>query len=57
MKRITFIGGGNMGEALIAGLLRSGRWKPSQVTVTDVRPEVLRHLRKTYKVCTETDNR
>src|SRR6185436_4481515 len=56
-KKIVFVGGGNMGEALVAGLIRSGRWKPSQITVTDVRPEQRERLRKTYKVGTSADNR
>ncbi len=51
------VGGGNMGEALIAGLIRSGRWKPSQIIVTDVRPEQLDRLQRTYKVGTSADNR
>lgn len=57
MKRIVFVGGGNMGEALVAGLIRSGRWKPSQITVTDVRAEQLERLRKTYRVRISADNR
>jgi len=46
-----------MGEALIAGLLRSGQWKPSQIVVTDVRPEPLERLHKNYRVGTSADNR
>jgi pyrroline-5-carboxylate reductase len=57
MKRLVLVGGGNMGEALIAGLVRSGGWKPSQITVTDVRPEQLERLQKIYKVGTSPDNR
>jgi len=49
-KKIVFVGGGNMGEALVAGLIRSGAWKPSQIIVTDVRPEQLQKLKTTYKV-------
>ncbi|MFA5976481.1 MAG: pyrroline-5-carboxylate reductase [Elusimicrobiota bacterium] len=57
MTSITLIGGGNMGEALVAGLIRSGHWKPSQITVTDVRPDVLKRLRKAYGICICSDNR
>ena len=57
MKRIVLVGGGNMGEALVAGLIRSKHWKPSQITVTDVRAEQLERLRKSYKVRTSEDNR
>lgn len=40
MRAVTFelalIGGGNMGEALLAGLLSSPRWPPSSVAVVEV---------------------
>jgi len=51
------VGGGNMGEALIAGLVRSGHWKPSQITVCDVRPDQLAQLQLRYKVRASADNR
>lgn len=57
MKRIVFIGGGNMGEALVAGLIRSGHWKPSQITVCDVRHDQLAQLQLRYKVRASADNR
>lgn len=57
MKRLVSVGGGNMGEALVAGLIRAGRFKPSQIIVTDVRPEQLERLKKTYRVGTSADNR
>lgn len=46
-----------MGEALISGLLRSGRWKASAITVSDPRLERLEKLRRTYHVHVVTDNR
>lgn len=57
MKHIVLVGGGNMGEALVAGLVRSASWKPSQITVTDVRSEQLARLQSTYKVRVSSDNR
>jgi pyrroline-5-carboxylate reductase len=57
MKRLTLIGGGNMGEALVSGLLRSGTWKPAQITVCDVRAEALARLRKRYRIRTSTESR
>ena len=36
-KKIGLIGGGNMGEALIRGLLQSGHFETSQITVSDIR--------------------
>jgi pyrroline-5-carboxylate reductase len=35
-KRIVFIGGGNMSEALIGGLLRTGLAHPGQLLATDI---------------------
>ena len=46
-----------MGEALIAGLVRSGHWKPSQITVCDVRHDQLAQLQLRYKVRASADNR
>ena len=57
MKHIVFIGGGNMGEALVAGLLASKQWKPSEITVTDKRPETLAQLKKKYKIQVSGDNK
>src|SRR5437016_5052803 len=56
-KKIVLVGGGNMGEALIAGLLSSGRWKPSQITVCDVRHDQLASLQLRYKIKASADNR
>lgn len=46
-----------MGEALVAGLLNSNQWKPSQITVCDVRRDQLAHLHRRYKIKTSADNR
>ena len=35
---IGFIGGGNMSEALIGGLIRTGRARPEQLLATDIVP-------------------
>ena len=57
MKKIVFIGGGNMGEALVSGLIRSTHWKPAQITVTDVRADQLERLKKSYRIQISADNR
>ena len=57
MKRICLVGGGNMGEALISGLLRSGQWKPSQIMVCDIRHDQLVQLQLRYKVKASADSR
>jgi len=56
-KRIAFIGGGNMTEALIAGLLKAGLAAPNQVQATDILPERLTFLKERYQIKTGSDNR
>jgi pyrroline-5-carboxylate reductase len=55
-KRIAFLGGGNMAEALIKGLLVSGAAKPDQIFVTDISSERLTHLQKTYGIIIQRTN-
>lgn len=47
---IGFIGGGNMGEALINGFLRSALFPPERIFVYDVSGERMRHLTAAYAV-------
>jgi pyrroline-5-carboxylate reductase len=56
MKRLVVIGAGNMAEALVAGLVRRGCWKPSQIVVTDLRSRQRRRLARTYNVAASADN-
>ncbi len=49
-KKIAFIGGGNMAEALIKGLIAAGTAKPDHILVTDVSVDRLAHLHQTYGV-------
>jgi pyrroline-5-carboxylate reductase len=49
-KKIAFIGGGNMAEALIKGLIAAGAAKPDHILVTDVSVDRLAHLHQTYGV-------
>ena len=46
-----------MAEALIAGLLASGRFHPRELVVADIAPGRLEHLRRTYRVSVAPDNR
>jgi pyrroline-5-carboxylate reductase len=55
-KKIAFIGGGNMAEALIKGLIESGFAKSNEIIVSDIRKERLEWLSNEYKVETELDN-
>jgi len=49
MARIAIIGGGSMGEALLAGLLRAGR-QVKDLAVAERMPERARYLADTYSV-------
>ncbi len=55
-KRIAFIGAGNMGEALIKGLLQAGQVRPEQVIATDIRTDRLDVIHKMYRIETLTNN-
>lgn len=49
-KRLGFIGVGNMGEALVKGLIASKAAQPSQICVSARRAERVEELKKTYGV-------
>jgi pyrroline-5-carboxylate reductase len=49
-KTVGFLGSGNMGEALIHGLLHGHLCRPEQIICSDVRPERLKMIRETYGV-------
>jgi len=53
---IGFVGTGNMGEALIRGLLKAGVAEPAQVVGSDPRPERTAQLREKYGIRTTGDN-
>lgn len=53
---ITFIGAGNMAEALIRGLLNAKTISARQITATDLRAERLAQLGDQYGIHTEEDN-
>lgn len=55
-KRIGFLGGGNMGEALIRGLLKTGLIPPEDLFVADVRLDRLEDLARLYGIHTLSDN-
>lgn len=56
MKKIGFIGAGNMAGALIKGLLRAGVYTPADICVSDVSTQAVQRLRKLYKVSSAPDN-
>jgi pyrroline-5-carboxylate reductase len=55
-KQVGVLGTGNMGEALIRGLLHGHVCRPEQIICSDVRPERLKHVRETYGVKTTSHN-
>jgi pyrroline-5-carboxylate reductase len=57
MAKIGFIGGGNMAEALIKGLISSGVYKKSDIIVSDNVKKRLDHLKSAYGVAVTHDNK
>ncbi len=55
-RTIGFIGGGNMAEAMIRGLLRGNDFSPAQVSVSGPREERMRELHDAYGIEATTDN-
>ena len=55
-KKICIIGTGNMGEALISGLIGSASSKPENIICTDVREAKCNTIRDTYGVKTTANN-
>ena len=55
-KKISLIGTGNMGEALLSGLISSGSSDPKNITCTDIRENRLKSIQEKYGVHTTTDN-
>jgi pyrroline-5-carboxylate reductase len=53
---LAIVGCGTMGEAIVRGLLRSGKLKPSQIFATDRRTEVAKALREKHGIRTTTNN-
>jgi pyrroline-5-carboxylate reductase len=56
MDTVGFIGGGNMAEALIKGVIAAKVCPPENIIVSDIRTERLELLQKQYKVRTAADN-
>jgi len=57
MKKVGFLGAGNMAGALIKGILGSGVYSASDLWVTDAFAEQRRRIRRHYGVAAAPDNR
>ena len=55
-KVIAIIGTGNMGDALVSGLIGSGSAKPKNIICSDVSKEKLDQIKSRYKVRTTASN-
>ena len=55
-KKIAIIGTGNMGEALVSGLIASESSNPKNIICTDVRKDKLESVKEKYGVITLTNN-
>lgn len=56
-KKIAILGTGNMGEALVKGLLRAGKATPDLLVCSDPRAERREEIQKRYGVHVSADNR
>jgi pyrroline-5-carboxylate reductase len=55
-KKIGFIGSGNMGTAMISGLIDSGASRADDITCSDVREDILQEINAKFGVRTSTNN-
>jgi pyrroline-5-carboxylate reductase len=55
-KKIGFIGAGNMGEAMINGLIKSGLCEPKEIWASDLRDARLGQLNDSYGINVTTQN-
>ena len=56
-QTLTVLGCGTMGEAIVRGILRSGRLQLAQIFATDRRAEVTKALREKHGIRITSDNR
>ncbi|MEN7973863.1 MAG: pyrroline-5-carboxylate reductase [Verrucomicrobiota bacterium] len=54
--KITFIGAGNMAEAIVAGIVKNKMVAPADIFVTDISHARLTHFMMKYDVSTSDDN-
>jgi pyrroline-5-carboxylate reductase len=54
--KLAFIGGGNMGTAILSAVLEKGLARPNEITVSDISGERLDFLKGKYGVSVTGDN-
>lgn len=55
--KLAFIGGGNMGEAMLSALLAKGLGKPQDISVSDISETRRQYLKQKYGVSITGDNK
>ncbi|MBF8983334.1 pyrroline-5-carboxylate reductase [Lutibacter sp. B2] len=55
-KRIGFIGCGNMGQAIIGGIIKSNMFSPENIIIGDLNTKSLEVANEKYSIRTTTDN-
>ncbi|WP_026895342.1 pyrroline-5-carboxylate reductase [Clostridiisalibacter paucivorans] len=55
-KTLGFIGGGNMGQAIIGGIIESKIYSPENIMVADLNEKLLKDVEDRYNVKTTSDN-
>lgn len=56
MKKLGFIGSGNMASAMMGGIIRSEIFAPDEIIVSDVSESALQRVNSTYGVSVTTSN-
>ncbi len=56
-RTIGFVGAGNMAEAMISALIRTGTFSPDNILAGDIQPERAAYIEKKYNIRRISDNR
>lgn len=56
MKKLGFIGAGNMATAMMSGIIKSGIFPPEEIILSDISQAQLDKARQSQGVCVTTDN-
>jgi pyrroline-5-carboxylate reductase len=55
VSKIAFMGAGKMGEAMISGLLKSGKYQPEDIRAYEIIETRAKYMNQTYKIKCVTD--